>query len=143
MADVNREQIEKTLHRRDKFLDELEKDTTIFIDPKMGSLYLKALADTDKQAQTNLRLEVEDKQADSAAEQAQAMSAISESIQRNGSNPFLRGNAVEADKTPVIKQSGKFEILETELNEKASGQTYDQFTTRQKSEEAKRLALKK
>ena len=143
MADVNREQIEKTMHRRDIFLDTLEKDPSIFIDPKMGSLYLKGLADTDKQAQTNLRLEVEDKQADSAAEQAQAMSAISESIQRNGSNPFLRGNSVSADKTPEIKQSGKFEILETELNDKASGQTHEQFMARQKEEEKARLGGKK
>jgi hypothetical protein len=140
MSDVNKEHIELNKQRREMFLDTLEKDATLFTDPKVGSLYLKALADSDKQAQTNLRLEVEDKVADSAAEQAQAITAISQNIATNATNPFRR---VENDivlERPTVKQSGKFEILESELAAKPTGQTHEQFTERRKAEEREKLA---
>lgn len=147
MADANKELIEKTRLRRERFLDDLEKDPQLMTDPKVGALFLKGLSDSDKQAQTNLRLEVEDKAADNAASQAQALVAISESIKTNSENAGVRNpfkkekEAVELG-APVVKESGKFDIKDTELNETASAQNYDQFTEKRKAEEKQKLSKK-
>lgn len=142
MTDANRQQIENNKHRREKFLDELEKDPSLFSDPKLSTLYLKGLSDSDKQAQTNLRLEVEDKAADSAAEQAQAISAISESIASSASNPFRKVTEGVKLERPVVKNTGEFEILETELSTTSTSQSHEQFTQRRKEEEQERLKKK-
>jgi len=143
MADANRAQIEENKHRRTRLLDELEKDPSLFTDTKLASIYLKGLSDSDKQAQTNLRLEVEDKQADSAAEQAQAISAISESIANTASNPFRKVASGTTLERPVVKESGKFEILESELAISSTSQSHEQFTERRKAEEQESLKKSK
>ena len=114
--------------RRAKFIEGVEKTNgeALYSDPKLGKMYLSALKDADSQAQTNKRLDTDAENAKSMGEIAQSVVEFTSEIQKKSSNPFRAKKPAELE-TPEVKQSGEFDIKETEKNKHHGTTNYSQF----------------
>lgn len=143
MSNAHVDQLSRNNEIRNKLINTLAEDAMLPADKDKQTVLLKALSDSDKSAFNSQRISIEERNADSAAEQAKAFSNISEQISAGQANPFRRRGAMGEDTIPTVKESGQFNIPETAANMTPSGQTSQQFLERRKKEEQEALAKKK